>query len=300
MAEHQAGGFYQATRGVLRTRYGARVALAAVISGLIPTLALGAALILLDAGGWLALALLSTAALGVLAGAAAVRALLRPVEHMGETLAPYAAGRAGAAAGEVDAVTRIACGFAELSRRLDAATRRGDPARLDDPLTGLPNRLAVMRRGRDEITRARRKGDGLSVAVIALVESGEGSAPISGEDALRIAAEALVQSLRAYDVLGRWDGPRFVAMLPEAEIEHAVSALRRAEADAAHALDAQGVPGRHALKAGVAVLQPDDATLADVATRAELALERALAGHGGGDVAAPGPRSRPARLTSVE
>jgi hypothetical protein len=50
---------------------------------------------------------------------------------------------------------------------------------------------------------------------------------------------------------------------------------------------------------GVAVLQPDDATLADIATRAEAALSRAGAASGPPIIAAPGPRTRPANLSSV-
>jgi diguanylate cyclase (GGDEF)-like protein len=201
-----------------------------------------------------------------------------------------------------DEIARIARGVAALERRLEAATRLGDPARLDDPLTGLPNRLAVLRRARDEITRARRKAAPLSIALLEILGM-DAIAAADGREAadmaLRLAAEQAVLALRAYDVVGRWEGAGLVLLLPEAEIEHAVAAVRRIRdmVEAARVATLAGAPAT--VIAGVAVLQPDDATLIDVTARAERALGRARAGVGGGIEAAPGPRSRPGTISAV-
>jgi len=107
-----------------------------------------------------------------------------------------------------------------------------------------------------------------------------------------------VQSLRAYDLVGRWEGATFVAVLPEAEVENAVDAMRRVRALIAEDRIGMIVGEAVTASAGVAVLQPDDATLADIVARAERALLRAQQ-RGAGVEAAPGPRSRPPRITSV-
>jgi diguanylate cyclase (GGDEF)-like protein len=287
------GETYRATRGLFPRSYRARIAAFAALAALGPLAALVAALWLTGAGLALWVVLLGPSCLIAAVAVAAARGLAAPVERIGAELASFAD---EAAPG--DAVARIARGVEALSRRLDAAARRTDPTRLDDPLTGLPNRLAAMRRGRDEITRARRKGEPLSAALLAFRDVD--AAPGERLDvALRYAAEALAQGLRAYDVIARWDGPQFVAILPEAEIEHAVAALARIGEDLDRALRKRGFGAEFELIGGVAVLQPDDATLADIAARAEIALSRARSGVGAPIAAAPGPRTRPAHLSSV-
>ncbi|TVQ57803.1 MAG: GGDEF domain-containing protein [Rhodobacteraceae bacterium] len=222
---------------------------------------------------------------------------LRPLEKVAAEAARVAPPGCGEPADEAIVIARA---LDLLGRRLEAAMRRGDPALLDDPLTGLPNRLAVMRRGRDEITRARRKGEPLCAALFAIEDFGGFAAtvgPAEADAATRVVAELAVQTLRAYDVVGRWDPTRFVAILPEAEIEHAVGALQRVRGVVAEADLGRRAGRAAAIAAGVAVLQPDDATLGDIVARAARALERAEAR--GGVEAAPGPRTRPAFLTSV-
>jgi diguanylate cyclase (GGDEF)-like protein len=280
----------RASRGSIAARL--PVLAAAAAAG--PSLCLSLALLLAGKGDvalWLALAALPGAA-----GAAFVAArLLQPLGRLARSVAPR-----GPETGHKDEVERIADAVAALVRRLDAATRRGDPARLDDPLTGLPNRLSVMRRGRDEITRARRKGTGLSLALFAVDGADlERLGPVEGDRSLRICGEVLSQSLRAYDVVGRWDAAVFAALMPEAEVENAVEAMLRVRAQIAAAPPSAAPGHRLNCHAGVAVLQPDDATLADMAARASAALDRARSGPGAPVQAAPGPRMRPATLTSV-
>lgn len=269
----------------------------AALAAAAPIAALAALLALAEAPSTLAFAIAGGAAVGSLAALLLLRAALRPLDAVAETAARLAPPRP-----DEDETATLARALDALSRRLHAATRREDPARLDDPLTGLPNRLSVMRRGRDEITRARRKGEPLCAALFA-VEDYEGFAAAAGADeaesALRAIAEIAAQTLRAYDTVGRWDATRFVALLPEAEIEHAVGAMRRVRGAVAEADLGRRAGVALAISAGVAVMQPDDATLADIAGRAALALDRAMSRPGAGVEAAPGPRTRPSFLTSV-
>jgi diguanylate cyclase (GGDEF)-like protein len=276
--------------GPLRRRLPVLVALAC--TG--PSLALGLVLALMGEIADMALLLLAGLC-GAAAGAGVTVVALRPLARLAESLAPH-----GTDPAQADEVARIAGAVAVLIRRLDAATRRGDPARLDDPLTGLPNRLSVMRRGRDEITRARRGGSGLALALFAVdVGDLERLGPVEGDRTLRVCGEILTQSLRAYDVVGRWEGAVFAALMPEAEVENAVEAMQRVRAQIAVSKTSAALGRALSCHAGVAVLQPDDATLADIAARAAAALDRARAGPGAPVQAAPGPRIKPATLTSV-
>lgn len=208
---------------------------------------------------------------------------------------------AGLAPGR-DPLAALDAAFAVAERRLSALARRGDPARRDDPTTGLPNRQTVMRRGRDEITRARRNQQPLAVALMSLDIGPPADTPMAQgqqDRALRLTAEILMQGLRAYDVVGRWEHDVFVALIPEAEVEHAVSAIERIRTLHVESPAVRSGEAMPAMHGGVAVLQPDDATVAEIAARAEKALARARSGVGAAVQAAPGPRQRPVSLTTV-
>jgi diguanylate cyclase (GGDEF)-like protein len=114
-----------------------------------------------------------------------------------------------------------------------------------------------------------------------------------------VVAEITMQGLRAYDIVGRWERDIFIAIIPEAEIENAVVALERVRGMTQAAPSVRAAEALPPLHVGVAVLQPDDATIAEIAARAQRALERARSGTGAAVQAAPGPRQRPAHLTSV-
>ncbi|MGF1659108.1 MAG: diguanylate cyclase domain-containing protein [Rubrimonas sp.] len=299
-AQDSRAGFYRASRRVFPNSYRARATVFAAVAAAAPFAASGGAALAGASGAGAALWM----AAGALASGLALRGLwllLRPLGQIAEALRHVGEGARGGA-GSGDEIARISRGVEALGRRLEIASRKGDPSRLDDPLTGLANRLNVMRRARDEIVRCRRKGAPLSVGLFELTHLEEvraGAGELAADEALRRAAEALAQALRAYDVVGRWDGAIFVALMPEAEVEHAVSAMRRAREHLAVTQRAAVGAAPLGAVAGVAVLQPEDATLADIASRAGKALARARAGFGGGVEAAPGPRTRPAQLSSV-
>lgn len=86
-----------------------------------------------------------------------------------------------------------------------------------DALTELPNRLLLSDRLRMTIARARRTGQGFSVAMVDL----DGFKKVNdvlghpiGDDLLRMATGRLVKALRDSDTLARVGGDEFVAILP--------------------------------------------------------------------------------------
>lgn len=277
----------------------ARHALALALAALAPiTMIFSAALV---AGNLPYLPWAALAALALMASTAPVVLLWRSVQRV-DSLAARLGADLPDGNHRRDPLARIDAAVATLERRIHAMDTHGDPARRDDPTTGLPNRQTAMRRARDEITRARRKHEPLAVALISLDVGppAEDMLERGRQDrALRLTAEMLMQGLRAYDVVGRWTHEIFVAILPEAEIEHAVGAIERVRQmaqDGGGIRRGEPLPAMHG---GVAVLQHDDATLTEIAERATRALDRARSGIGGAVQAAPGPRSRPVKLAPV-
>lgn len=86
-----------------------------------------------------------------------------------------------------------------------------------DGLTGLVNHRTFSERLEEELHRFRRYGNPLSVLMIdvdlfKLVNDSLGH--VAGDDALKAVAEILADSMRGSDILSRWGGDEFAAILP--------------------------------------------------------------------------------------
>lgn len=95
---------------------------------------------------------------------------------------------------------------------------------LTDPLTGLPNRRAMMTRLTTEISRAERIGSEVGVIVLDVddfksINDSHGH-PV-GDQVLREVARALLDSLRPYDTCVRFAGDEFVVLLADCSPETA-------------------------------------------------------------------------------
>jgi len=145
-------------------------------------------------------------------------------------------------------------------RLLQLATR--------DPLTGLFNRAYVDDRLAVELSRARRYGKVLTIAVIdadrfKLLNDTHGH--LAGDAVLRKIGELLRDSFRQSDTAGRYGGEEFVVILPETEIEAAqqkLEFLRQALADSPAHLGSSGEEVRVTISAGLASF-PEDAQHAE-------------------------------------
>ena len=99
-----------------------------------------------------------------------------------------------------------------------------------DPLTDLLNHRALMDRLEEEMARARRNGHPLAVLLVDIddfkaVNGMHGY--LVGDWALRAVARVLRESLRLSDVLGRYAGDEFLAILPGTDREGAMAVARR-------------------------------------------------------------------------
>lgn len=103
-----------------------------------------------------------------------------------------------------------------------------------DPLTGLANRRALLATLEREIARTRRDGTALSLVIVDVDHFktfNDTWGHDTGDEVLVRAARALKGALREVDVLARWGGEEFLAMLPDASADAArIAAERMCEA----------------------------------------------------------------------
>ncbi|MBB4265959.1 GGDEF domain-containing response regulator [Roseospira visakhapatnamensis] len=150
-----------------------------------------------------------------------------------------------------------------------------------DPLTGIGNRRTLMDQGDRELRRARRYAGALSMLILDIdhfkrINDGHGHAV--GDRALKAVVAVCLHQLREIDILCRYGGEEFVALLPETPFESADRVAERLrEAIARIAVPVvEGQPDgaviSFTVSIGVAAPRPDDTTLGDVLERADAAL----------------------------
>lgn len=108
-----------------------------------------------------------------------------------------------------------------LHRRLDEAEARIVEMAITDELTGLRNRRYIGQRLREELGRSQRHGRRCSCIILDIdhfkrVNDSHGHA--AGDAVLRGVAAAAQGALRESDLLGRWGGEEFLAVLPETDL----------------------------------------------------------------------------------
>lgn len=156
---------------------------------------------------------------------------------------------------------------------LDATAHR-------DPLTGLPNRLAITERLTEAIHRGRRQGTDVAVVFLDLdgfkgVNDNLGHGV--GDEVLAAVSRRLAGTIRAEDALGRWGGDEFVVVVEGNE--SAVRLLaRRLHGTLEPPLTVHGQqPVVVTVSIGAAAVRPGD-RLEDVLGRADLAMFEAKRG----------------------
>jgi diguanylate cyclase (GGDEF)-like protein len=99
-----------------------------------------------------------------------------------------------------------------------------------DPLTGLYNHRHIHERLEEEFARASRNGQLLSVMMLDMDNLkffNDSCGHLVGDDSLRFAAGLFSKALRVSDILGRYGGDEFLAILPETGREQAEQAGQR-------------------------------------------------------------------------
>jgi diguanylate cyclase (GGDEF)-like protein len=180
-----------------------------------------------------------------------------------------------------DEIGRITQAFNAMTRRLRDKQERLLKETVTDELTGLSNFRRFQEELKVETERARRHGRPLSVLLIDIdhfkaYNDTHGHA--LGNVVLKTAAKALLDVLRTGDLLSRYGGEEFVALLPETDQAQARRVAERLRA----AVAACDVPGRHTqpegrltISVGGAVFPENTQVAADLVVKADQALYRA-------------------------
>jgi len=169
-------------------------------------------------------------------------------------------------------------------------TTRADNRRLEalattDPLTKVLNRRALLDRLTAEMDRAQRFGSSLSLLVLDVdhfKEVNDTAGHLAGDSVLRQLGARLEAEIRKVDILGRYGGEEFVAILPETSPEGgSIFAERLRERVASRSFDVG--PGRRpvhlTVSIGIATFpSPQVETIEDLFARADAALYRAKSG----------------------
>jgi diguanylate cyclase (GGDEF)-like protein len=166
----------------------------------------------------------------------------------------------------------------ERTRELEEVNRRLAEASRTDSLTGLPNRRGFLEVVDHELKRSARGGDPCSLLMLDLdhfKEINDRHGHATGDAVLQKAATLLRSVLRAADVVARWGGEEFVALLPNTPVDAAFNVAEKARrAFAASTFEHEGVATTITASFGVAAHQHDrplDVTIA----AADQALYRA-------------------------
>jgi diguanylate cyclase (GGDEF)-like protein len=170
-------------------------------------------------------------------------------------------------------------------RLLQLATR--------DPLTGLFSRGYVDDRFDVELSRARRYGKGLTIAVIdadrfKLLNDTHGH--MAGDLALRKISVLLHECFRQSDTVGRYGGEEFVVILPEIDIDSArqkLESLRESVAGTPIVVAPRGQKVQVTISAGLASFPQDGEEAAELFAMADARMFQAK-GEGRNRVVAGG------------
>ncbi len=146
-----------------------------------------------------------------------------------------------------------------------------------DELTGLYNRRALAQALDQELARARRFGNPLSLMLVDVdhfkgINDGHGHA--MGDEVLRRLAAALGRRARSIDVLGRWGGEEFIVVMPQTTLDGAL-VLAEAARRCVAALQIPGLDRRLTISCGVASLDDSLDDAAALTAAADQALYEA-------------------------
>lgn len=165
----------------------------------------------------------------------------------------------------------------QRTEELEKAKSEAERLAYIDELTGIPNRRTFFHRGSAEISRAERHGSALSLVMLDIDHFkkindtyGHGD----GDLVLKDLSETVSGELREYDLFGRVGGEEFSIILPSTGLSEAVGIAERIRLRLAERrVGPAGIP--YTASFGVAALQTNEETIAELMKRADKALYRA-------------------------
>ncbi len=153
---------------------------------------------------------------------------------------------------------------------------------ITDALTGLYNRRGFFELGWREVERAHRFRRSLSALILDVdyfKDVNDTHGHLIGDQVLAGIATQFLRDLRQIDLVGRYGGDEFIALLPETDLENACLAGERLRGNVQESIFARGTePVKITISVGAAALQEDGDTLEAMIERADQALYKAKEG----------------------
>jgi diguanylate cyclase (GGDEF)-like protein len=171
----------------------------------------------------------------------------------------------------------------QLATAIHNALKYGDIQRqaTTDPITGLSNRWNFMRSAQVEFDRGRRFHTPLSVILFDIdhfKSFNDAYGHSTGDIILKTMSDVCKNDFRTYDMIGRYGGDEFAILLPETNLDNAVTAAERLRANIASMNTPTGTRGfRTTISLGVSTLLFSDLSLEMFIERADKAMYRAKA-----------------------
>ena len=210
---------------------------------------------------------------------AAYRIRMRRYRSANERLSRLVDERTSALQQRTEQLLRADSEKSELLSRLRSQAEAFERQAYEDALTGLPNRRSFDEALQREFARARRKRQPLCVLTLDVDHFkaiNDAHTHAGGDAVLREMGALLVDTLRASDMAARIGGEEFAVLLVDGTLDDAAALHARLRARLAARSDWGGLSGlRVTVSAGASMLEPRDASPADVYRRADEALYRA-------------------------
>lgn len=171
--------------------------------------------------------------------------------------------------------------FRQFRIKLDEARALLDKMSKTDILTDISNRRHLMERFTEELERSKRSGKDLCCIMLDVdhfKEINDTFGHLKGDDVLRELAKILKDSVRNYDVLGRYGGDEFVVVLPDTNLENAASLAERIRQTVESDLGSKSALANDrsvTISLGLTSACDDDKNIETIIKRADDALYRA-------------------------
>jgi diguanylate cyclase (GGDEF)-like protein len=177
-----------------------------------------------------------------------------------------------------DEIGMVSDSVSRLVGELDITLKKLKAQATTDLLTGLVNRRAMLDRGAEELARAQRGRETLSVVLMDLDNFrsvNEDFGQEIGDHVLVAIGQVLRDNLRPYDVAARMGGEEFLVLLPRTSLKDAKGVAERLRRSLEHTVISPLQRGRVTASFGLSVSHGGVNGLEDMIAEADLALHEA-------------------------
>ena len=160
----------------------------------------------------------------------------------------------------------------KLIKKLAQARATIEKIAITDELTGLFNRRYILSRFVEEFEQARRLRKDLGCIIVDIDHFktiNDNYGHLSGDEALKEVCNRIKQSVRIYDILGRYGGEEFLILLPAADLEQSWNFAERTRMQVR---ESTIMGNQVTISLGVTSLLESDQSIDDMIKRADEAL----------------------------